>query len=67
MKRMAKALRALGGLFFDDGRLALAIVVLLGCTGIVSRHAVPWAPMALLVGGTLALLVESVIRAAAAR
>jgi len=67
VKRMANALRALGGLFFDDGRLALAIVVLLGFTGIAAKHASPWASMALLVGGTLALLLESVIRAAAAR
>ena len=65
MKRIADIFNALTSLFFDDGRLALGIVILLACTDIVARHASPWAPMTLLVGGTLALLFESVVRGAA--
>ena len=66
MNAIARALGALLGLFFDDGKLALGILVLLGGTAAVaSAEAVPsWRSMTLLVAGTLVLLVENVVRAA---
>jgi len=67
VKRIANTLRVLTGLFFDDGRLALAIVALLACTAVVAKHASSRTAMALLVGGTLLLLVENVVRAARGR
>ena len=64
MKRIANVYRALAGHFFDDGWSVLAIVVLLACTGLVAKRSSSWVAMALLVGGTLALLCERVVRAA---
>jgi len=64
MTRIASAFHTLRGLFFDEGWLALTLVVLLAYTGIVAKHVAPWAAIAILVGGTLALLFGSVMRAA---
>ena len=66
MNAIARGLGALVGLFFDDGKLALGILVLLGGTAaIASAEAVPsWRSLALLVTGTLALLLENVVRSA---
>ena len=66
MNAIARGLGALLGLFFDDGKLALGILVLLGGTAAVaSAEAVPsWRSMALLVAGTLVLLLENLVRAA---
>ena len=65
MNAIAHGLRALLGLFFDDGKLALEILVLLGGTAAVaSAEAIPsWRSMALLVAGTLVVLLENVVRA----
>lgn len=66
MNAIAHGLSALLGLFFDDGKLALEILVLLGCTAAVaSAQATPsWLSIAVLVAGTLVLLLENVVRAA---
>ena len=66
MNAIARGLTALLGLFFDDGKLALEILVLLGCTAAAaSAEATPsWRSMALLVAGSLVLLLENVVRAA---
>ena len=66
MNAIARGLGALLGLFFDDGKLALGILVLLGGTAAVaSAEAVPsWRSIALLVAGTLVLLLENLVRAA---
>ena len=66
MNAIARGLGALLGLFFDDGKLALGILVLLGGTAVVaSAEVVPsWRSMALLVAGTLVLLLENLVRAA---
>jgi hypothetical protein len=51
------------GLLFDDGRLALGIVVLLALTGVAARTGAlhTWGAIALLVGGTVALLLANVV------
>lgn len=69
MKPLVRAARLIGNLFFDDGRLALGILVLLGCTAVAASApgSPSWASIALLVGGTLLLLVRSVLRAARCR
>ncbi len=66
MNAMARAVRALLGLFFDEGELALQILVLLAGTAAVASAEAPasWRSMALLVAGTLAVLLGSVTRAA---
>ena len=66
MNAIAHAVRALLGLFFDDGEPALQILVLLAGTAVVaSAEALPsWRSMALLVAGTLVVLLGNVIRAA---
>ena len=66
MNTIARGLRALLGLFFDDGKLALEILVLLGCTAAVTsvKPTPSWLSMTLLVAGTLVLLLENVVRAA---
>jgi hypothetical protein len=66
MKMIAAAIRALLGLFFDDGKLALQLLVLLAGTALVGNveAAGPQAPMVLLVAGTLLLLLRNVLGAA---
>ena len=66
MNPITQAVRALLGLFFDDGELALKIVVLLGGTAVVAstETAASWGSMALLIVGTLVVLLLDVIRAA---
>ena len=69
MSVMIRAVRALAGLFFDDGRLALEMLFLLACTAAVAGGAAErsWAAISVLVGGTLLLLVRNVLRAARSR
>ena len=66
MSAIWNALRGVFGLFFDDGTLALAILALLIATGF-ARHA-EWigesVAMSLLVAGTIAALLENVLRVA---
>ena len=52
MTRLAAALRALLGLFVDDGGLAFAILVVVAVAGLIAVL-LPWMP---LVTGTLLLL-----------
>ena len=56
--------RAIAGLFFDDGSLAVAVLVVLACSA-AALHA-QWidgaSAMAFLVAGVLAALLENVIR-----
>jgi hypothetical protein len=60
--------RELAGLFFDDGSLAIAILVILGATAILMHAA--WftdtLAMAFLVGAVVAALLENVLRTARA-
>ncbi len=69
MKAVAAAFDALLRLFFDDGTLALAVIGLLAIAAIGAKLAAgsAWSTVALLVGGTVILLFESVIRAARRR
>jgi hypothetical protein len=69
MKAIGHTLRGIVELFFDDGKLALAIVALLACTSVVAKVETPasWMSITLLVGGTLALLFENVLRAGRGR
>jgi len=63
---MKTALRALTGLFFDDGSLALVILVVLVATSL-SRRAdlIGNRPaIALLIAGIVAALIENVVRTA---
>ena len=65
---MKAALRAVGGLFFDDGSLAFVILAVLIATSL-SRYAGfigELGAMALLVAGTVAALIENVVRTALA-
>jgi hypothetical protein len=66
MNMIAAAIRALLGLFFDDGKLALQMVVLLACTAFVENveAAGTYVPMAMLVAGILVLLLTNVLGAA---
>jgi hypothetical protein len=64
---MARIFRGLIELFFDDGQLALGILLLLAVTAVAAKADAGWASMTLLVGGTLALLFENVLRAARKR
>ncbi len=69
MKTLVRAIRALFGLFVDDGSLALAILGVLA-TLILLKHGglieSPFA-MAILVAGTIAALLENVVRTARRR
>jgi len=69
VKAVAAAFDALLRLFFDDGTLALAVIGLLAIAAIGAKLAAgsAWSTVALLVGGTVILLFESVIRAARRR
>ena len=66
MNALVRGTKALLGLFFDDGKLALGILVTLACTAAIANiePAGSWLAIALLVGGTFILLVESAMRAA---
>jgi hypothetical protein len=67
MNAIVQAVRTVAGLFVDDGSLALAILTLLVSIYMLAHVALPASPallMALLVGGTLLLLLENVFRAA---
>lgn len=66
MNAITSAVRALIGLFFDDGELALQILALLAATAVVAKAEAPasWTSMALLVAGTLIILLLNVTRAA---
>jgi hypothetical protein len=70
MNAIVQTVKTVFGLFFDDGSLALAILALLVAIYMMARVeslASPLLLMALLVGGTLLLLLENVIRATRAR
>jgi hypothetical protein len=58
----------LAGLFFDDGSLAIAVLLILAATALFAST--PWfdapAAMAFLVGGVIAALLENVLRTARA-
>ena len=65
---MKVAMRALLGLFFDDGSLALVVLGVLVAASLL-RHAGligSRGAMALLVAGTVAALMENVVRTALA-
>jgi hypothetical protein len=68
--KAVKAILALpcqvAGLFFDDGRLAIAVLVVLDLTATVVYAGFLEGPaaIALLVGGVVAVLLENVVRAA---
>ena len=59
-------LRAIAGLFFDDGSLAIVVVAVLATTAILLAHA--WfdssEAIAFLVGAVIAALLENVLRTA---
>ena len=65
MRRVLDLLREVAGLFFDDGSLAIAVLVILAVTAILLGNAWFDGPeaMAFLVGGVIAALLENVIRA----
>jgi hypothetical protein len=70
MNAIVQTLKTVFGLFVDDGSLAFTIITLLVCVAMFSQSPLirsPLALMALLVGGTVALLLENVIRAARVR
>ena len=66
MNAIVHTFKTVLGLFFDDGSLAIAIVALLVWVALLARAQLvpPSLPMALLVVGTLVLLVENVVRTA---
>ena len=68
MKLLARGLRGLGTLFFDDASLAIAILFVLAASAMLSDA--PWvdasAAAAFLVAGVVAALVENFLRAARA-
>ena len=65
---MKTALRAVTGLFFDDGSLALVILAVLAATSLSIRADLLGSrgAMALLITGTVAALIENVVRSARA-
>jgi hypothetical protein len=66
MNPIARAARAILGLFFDDGKLALEVLALLACSALVANAELvqSWYSITLLVAGTLILLLENVVRTA---
>jgi hypothetical protein len=56
-------LRQLAGLFFDDGSLAIAVLVILAATAILAGTDEPAATV-FLVAGIVAALLENVLRTA---
>jgi hypothetical protein len=68
MNAIVGTIKTLFGLFFDDGSLAVAIIGLLAALALLAHAGLLVSPvitMVLLVGGTLLLLLENVIRTAA--
>jgi hypothetical protein len=61
-----RTLKTVLGLFVDDGSLAIGILALLVWVGLFARVAPHAAVIILLVGGTVILLLENVMRAARA-
>jgi hypothetical protein len=61
-------LRNVAGFFFDDGSLAIAVLVVLAATAILMNTAWFDGPVAIafLVGGVIAALLENVVRTARA-
>jgi hypothetical protein len=69
MTALVRLLRVLGGLFVDDGSLALAIIAIVGLAAGVAALA-PAHPLAaggVLLSGCLAVLFGNVLRAARRR
>jgi hypothetical protein len=66
MNAIGRAVAAILGLFFDDGKLALEVLALLAACALVANAetARSWYAIALLVAGTLILLLENVLRTA---
>jgi hypothetical protein len=65
MNALVQTFKTLLGLFFDDGSLALAIVALLVSLALLANGGLVASPLTmivLLVGGTLILLLENVVR-----
>jgi hypothetical protein len=65
MNALVQTFKTLLGLFFDDGSLALAIIALLVSLALLANGGLVASPLVmivLLVGGTLILLLENVIR-----
>jgi hypothetical protein len=64
MNTLKQALQELLGLFVEDGSLALAILVLVAAAALLVAAAAPKLLVgALLLGGSVALLAENVLRA----
>jgi hypothetical protein len=66
MNAIVRTFKAVLGLFFDDGSLALSIVALLVWMALLAQLQLVASSvlMVLLVGGTLMLLLENVVRTA---
>jgi hypothetical protein len=66
MNPLLRFAREIAGLFFDDGSLAIAVLVVLGLTATLVVTTSLDGPVAalFLVGGTVAALVENVVRTA---
>jgi hypothetical protein len=70
MKSIAAIAKTVLGLFIDDSSLAIAIVALLAGLAALAHSGLigsPLVAMLVLVGGTVLLLLENVIRTAARR
>jgi hypothetical protein len=68
MNAIVRTMKTLLGLFFDDGSLAVALIGLLVALALLAHAgllASPLVTIALLVGGTVLLLLENVLRTAA--
>jgi hypothetical protein len=68
MKAVLGFLREVAGLFFDDGSLAIVVLLILLTTAILTSNSWFDGPeaMAFLVGGVIAALLENVLRTARA-
>lgn len=68
MRSLLAFLRELAGLFFDDGSLAITVLVVLGVTAFLLQAAYidRVTALVLLVGGVIAALLENVLRTARA-
>jgi hypothetical protein len=66
MNVLTRALRGLVGLFIDDGKLALTVIVVLVLVALLTRLGALGGSlaMALLVAGTIGALLANVIRTA---
>lgn len=64
MNAIARTVRAVLALFFDDGKLALEMLVLLALSALVANAEAPesWYAIAALVSGTVILLFANVMR-----